>query len=244
MKRAACSLVNVLQQAGEREREGEHHGRFAGSARKMTVQSASPSPKEKLRCGTVLLTILHAVAISSWLIRVVFVRRGATPLSSLSFHDASSLLENVDLGLDGGFCLTTAPCPIGRTSIRVAADVVKKSSPPSTILITTRVDDSTSFEMFIRDPTSDTFISGTLYAGRKHDPKVHDLVVRCLRGKRDAVFIDIGANIGYFTATALAVGARTISFEPFYYNAGTLMATIAENGWSDRSTIYMNALGY
>jgi putative Ca2+/H+ antiporter (TMEM165/GDT1 family) len=26
-----------------------------------------------------------------------------------------------------------------------------------------------------------------------------------LCGKRDAVFIDIGANIGYFTATALAV---------------------------------------
>ncbi len=198
-------------------------------------------PKEKLRYSTVLRKILHAIAVLCWVVRVVFVGRGVTQLSSLPLYDASSL-EDVDLGLNGGFCPDTS-CPIGRTSIRVAADIVKWN-PPSNKLITTHVDDSLSFKMFIRDTTSDTFISGTLAEGRKHDPKVHDLVVRCLRGKSDAVFIDIGANIGYFTGTALAVGAQTISFEPFYYNAGTIMATIAENGWGDRSTIYMNVLGY
>ena len=212
----------------------------ASGERKMRAQPPRRQ-KEKLCHRAILRKIVHAIAILYWVIRVVFVGRGVTPLSSLPLYDASSL-EDVDLNLNGGFCPTTS-CPIGKTHIRAAADIVKWN-PPSNKLITTHVDDSLSYKMYIRDTTSDTFISGTLSAGRKHDPKIHDLVVRCLRGKRDAVFIDIGANIGYFTGTALAVGAQTISFEPFYHNAGAIMATIAENGWSDRSTIYMNALGY
>lgn len=53
----------------------------------------------------------------------------------------------------------------------------------------------------------------------------------------------MGANIGYFsTATGLALCARSISFEPSHDNAGALMSTIVENGWGDKSTLYMNEL--
>mmetsp|Transcript_19815 Transcript_19815/g.35018 ORF Transcript_19815/g.35018 Transcript_19815/m.35018 type:complete len:405 (-) Transcript_19815:56-1270(-) len=158
---------------------------------------------------------------------------------------------SVDMGMVAGFCHVSS-CKIGDTSIREAfyqaPEAVKAvQSNPSNKFITVPVDDGagTSFEMLIRDPKLDTFISGNLADGKKHDPAVQKLVVKCLKGKSNAVFVDIGANIGYFTATALAVGARTISFEPFYENAGVLMSTIERNvGWRNQSTVYMNPLGY
>ena len=79
----------------------------------------------------------------------------------------------------------------------------------------------------------------------KHDEHIQNLVVRSFSGKDNTVFIDVGANIGYLTATALAVGAsQTISFEPFYENAGVLMSTIEQNHWKKRATVYMNTVGY
>lgn len=69
--------------------------------------------------------------------------------------------------------------------------------------------------------------------------------MQSLRGKGRAVGTDAGANIAYFTATAFAVGATTISFEPFHANAGALMSTIQANErWRDRATLYVNTVGY
>jgi len=157
----------------------------------------------------------------------------------------------VDLGSDGGFCPATQ-CKVGQTSIREAFSQAPEAtnfvlSNPANKWTTLSVDNGSnpqSFEMLLRDPKSDTFISGALAAGRVHDPHIRQLVVKYLGGKSDAVFIDIGANLGYFTSNALAVGARTISFEPFYENAGVLMSTVQRNGWREKSTIYMNAVGY
>lgn len=164
--------------------------------------------------------------------------------------------DAVDLGRDGGFCPATR-CKIGHTTIREAfrqAPEAAKAvrSNPKNMFVDVPVygsyawdgDRKKSFKMMIRDPETDTFISGHLAEGREHDPEVRQLLLRCLEGKRNAVFVDVGANIGYFTATALVVGARTISFEPFYENAGALMGTIKRNRWEKRATVYMNALGY
>ena len=99
--------------------------------------------------------------------------------------------------------------------------------------------------MLVRDPRRDAFISGTLASGLRHDPDVHDLVVSTLSGVANPTFVDVGANIGYFTASALAVGATTISFEPYYENVGALMSTVERNeGWMERATVYVNTLGY
>ena len=62
--------------------------------------------------------------------------------------------------------------------------------------------------------------------------------------KNNAIFIDIGANIGYFTATSSPLGEHTISYEAFYENAGVIMSTIEKNIWRNQSTIHMNTLGY
>ena len=38
--------------------------------------------------------------------------------------------------------------------------------------------------------------------------------------------------------------SQTVSFEPFYENAGVLMSTIEQNHWKKRATVYMNTVGY
>ena len=241
------------------------------STHKVSSSSATDDPRKqvKLDCllllrESVILKFGQRMAILYWFYQVVLVATylgkqggGITPMSSSTLLSHKKLSAGhddiiINFGLNGGFCPPTH-CTIGTTSIHNVP--TKKSTttinPPSNnsnntlLLITTKVNNTVSFQMFIRDPTSDTYISGLLATGQKHDPKIHNLVIRVLSGKTNALFIDIGANIGYFTATALAVGARTISFEPYYYNAHTLLSTIhVNNGWSDRSTLIMNTLGY
>jgi hypothetical protein len=95
-----------------------------------------------------------------------------------------------------------------------------------------------NFTMLTRDPQFDRYISGTLRAKREHDPHVAKVIVHQLRqplasGQNQSqqqqsqhVFVDVGANIGYFTSTALALGAKVISFEPMRQNYGCIMATV------------------
>jgi FkbM family methyltransferase len=51
---------------------------------------------------------------------------------------------------------------------------------------------------------------------------------------RDAeVFIDVGANIGFYTALARSLSRRTIAIEPLSQNLRYLYANLLQNGWSD-----------
>lgn len=44
-------------------------------------------------------------------------------------------------------------------------------------------------------------------------------------------FIDIGANIGFYTCLALSLNKYTIAFEPLEYNLRCLYRNLMENGW-------------
>ena len=50
----------------------------------------------------------------------------------------------------------------------------------------------------------------------------------------DAVFYDIGANVGIFTVIAGARGIRTFAFEPHAANFGVLTLNVAQNGLDER----------
>ena len=202
---------------------------------------------------SVILKFAHRMAILYWLYQVLI----ATYLGKPNMSSLSHKLNNINLELNGGFCPPTH-CPIIGTSTlsihyvpTIKSTTINTHSNSTNKLITTNVNDTLSFQMFIRDPKSDTFISGLLSTGQKHDPQIQNLIIRVLSSSSSKttnnppLFIDIGANIGYFTATALALGAHTISFEPYYYNAMTLLSTIDVNpGWGTRSILYMNTLGY
>jgi FkbM family methyltransferase len=174
-----------------------------------------------------------------------------TPMvnSALASHKpmASTVLAPL-LQRDGGFCLATA-CPSGMNAIRLAwtqAPDAPDSVESNTLNKWAKVvvTDTNTFQMLTRDKKADSFISGTIQSGGQFDAHVRNLIIQQLFNKTAPVFIDIGANIGYMSSTALALGATVISFEPFWENAGIFMSTVRKNGWKDRSHLYLNALSY
>ena len=55
-------------------------------------------------------------------------------------------------------------------------------------------------------------------------------------------FIDIGANLGYYTCLALSRGKAVIAFEPQKQNLQCLFANLIANGWQDGVEVYPVAL--
>jgi FkbM family methyltransferase len=56
------------------------------------------------------------------------------------------------------------------------------------------------------------------------------------------VFVDIGANLGYYTCLALQSGKPVIAFEPQQQNLQCLFQNLTVNGWEDRAEVFPLAL--
>ena len=56
------------------------------------------------------------------------------------------------------------------------------------------------------------------------------------------LFVDIGANLGYYTCLALQNGKPTIAFEPQQQNLRCLFQNVTANGWEDKVEIFPIAL--
>jgi len=67
-------------------------------------------------------------------------------------------------------------------------------------------------------------------------------LVRCLLKEVD-IFVNIGANVGYYCCHALSMGKAVIAVEPIPRNVHYLLRNIRENGWSKRAEVYPVALG-
>ncbi len=52
------------------------------------------------------------------------------------------------------------------------------------------------------------------------------------------VFVDIGANVGYFTLLACSMGKQVIAVEPLWANLRYLYANIERNGWTGGVEVY------
>lgn len=55
-------------------------------------------------------------------------------------------------------------------------------------------------------------------------------------------FVDVGANLGYYTLLALQRGVPAVAFEPQPQNLRCLYANLVENGWEDRAEVLPVAL--
>ena len=73
------------------------------------------------------------------------------------------------------------------------------------------------------------------------EPEETRLVERMLL-KAD-VFINVGANVGYYCCLALARGKQAIAFEPIDLNVRHILANVRVNGWQDRLEVFPVALG-
>lgn len=63
------------------------------------------------------------------------------------------------------------------------------------------------------------------------EPDEVEIIKNELKDKK--VFVDIGANVGYFTCLANAIGAKTISIEPLQDNLNILFSNLQNNNWNE-----------
>lgn len=56
------------------------------------------------------------------------------------------------------------------------------------------------------------------------------------------VFVDIGANLGYYTCLALQKGRPVVAFEPQQQNLQCLFKNLEANGWDEKAEIFPVAL--
>ncbi|HET7765765.1 MAG TPA: FkbM family methyltransferase [Burkholderiales bacterium] len=60
---------------------------------------------------------------------------------------------------------------------------------------------------------------------------------------RTDVFVDVGANVGYYTLLALKHGKHAVAVEPQRRNLQCLYGSLEANGWQDRAEIFPVGLG-
>jgi FkbM family methyltransferase len=93
----------------------------------------------------------------------------------------------------------------------------------------------------IKTPWGFTLAGNKQMAMGTFEPEETQIVIDLL--KEVDIFINIGANIGYYCCHALSMGKEVIAFEPIARNVHYLITNIKNNGWSNKAQIFPVALG-
>lgn len=89
----------------------------------------------------------------------------------------------------------------------------------------------------------DEFISAALAATGCWEPFETEVVQRVLSQKERPLFVDAGANLGWYSVVAGLLGADVIACEPMPANAALLRRNALANRLGDRVTVRETALG-
>ena len=92
------------------------------------------------------------------------------------------------------------------------------------------------------DPHVDQYISGSLHQSGTWEAPIVRAMESLLAKKPNALFVDVGANIGYFSLYATLMGMRVVSFEPMLYNIVQIQRTLGRNNGLSKWRIYNNAV--
>jgi FkbM family methyltransferase len=103
------------------------------------------------------------------------------------------------------------------------------------------------FSIDTHDPVSqDTNLSASVHSGKgPWDVYVWDKLVSLLSAVdpgHPPLFVDVGANLGYFSLAAASLGAHVIAFEPMSRNAQKFSKSILKNRFEFRITLFQNAV--
>ena len=103
-----------------------------------------------------------------------------------------------------------------------------------------------AYSVDTHDPhTQDMYISGSVHEGKEPwGVFIWDRVVEQtpVTG-RGLLFVDVGANLGFFSLAAASLGYRVISFEPMTRNMWKLARSVERNdGFEARVALYQNAV--
>ncbi|XP_041363318.1 uncharacterized protein LOC121378971 isoform X2 [Gigantopelta aegis] len=91
-----------------------------------------------------------------------------------------------------------------------------------------------SFPICIHDPLTDKYITGALLSSGVWEPYITKVFQIALEKHPNAILIDIGANIGYYSFLAAGMGHDVIALEPVLENAerfhkGTQLGRFLDN---------------
>ena len=99
---------------------------------------------------------------------------------------------------------------------------------------------------FLVHETGDLHVSESIATRGVWEPFESELVRRVLEvvsGKERPIFIDCGANIGWYSVLAGALGAKVLAFEPMPANARLLRQNLDRNDFPGGVRLYELALG-
>lgn len=90
-----------------------------------------------------------------------------------------------------------------------------------------------SFKLFVHDPKDCQYISKSIlnegFWEKSFTSDVTQLLGDTLREAEKRLFLDIGANLGWFSLVAANLGHRVIAVEPMMYNVELLRASLKSN---------------
>lgn len=102
------------------------------------------------------------------------------------------------------------------------------------------------FAMDTLDPvTQDVYVSGSVHGGTKPwDSFIWDRLVQLSLAERrnHTLFVDVGANLGYFSLAMASLGHHVFAFEPMSRNAKKLIRSVLKNPWGGRVKVLQNAV--
>ena len=84
------------------------------------------------------------------------------------------------------------------------------------------------------------FVGNETMANQQYEP-IETILIKKLFSKID-IFINVGANIGYYVCLAAQEKKMVIAFEPIEMNLKYLLRNIIANGWQENVEIFPIAL--
>merc|ERR1712023_231926 len=98
------------------------------------------------------------------------------------------------------------------------------------------------FQMYIHPVHSDIHVSGSIKNNGVWEVDQINLFTKYLNDYPDALFVDVGLNIGMYALVAAANKHKTIAFEPLELNLDRVCSSAVYNGFEDDLTIYPYAI--
>ena len=100
-----------------------------------------------------------------------------------------------------------------------------------------------AFYIYVHDPQNCRFISKNLVETGRWEDLISKRIIAIMKTAADGLFVDVGANVGWFTLLAAAMGHDVIAIEPMRYNMELLEASIAESGVAEQIVVHKTAVG-
>ena len=91
--------------------------------------------------------------------------------------------------------------------------------------------------------TVDTIVSGDIQTSGCFECESVAAILATMRQQRPSLLVDVGGNIGMYTAAAATQGHRVHTYEPVPTNAARIRETLRRNRLEQRVTLYEACLG-